>query len=399
MLKSLRKKFILVTMSIVTGMLLIIFALVYSFTSWNLESQSEAMLKTLLVSASRPNATQQQPGPLPYFTIYINSRGDMLASGVTNYDISSKAFLQEIIDGINAEGQKNGVLSRYNLRYSVHTGYGEQRIALVDISSHKATLATLLRVSIAVSIFSLGVFFVVSILLAHWAVRPVEDAWQKQRQFVSDASHELKTPLTVIMSNAELLQGDDWSSEEKGQFAKNILTVSHQMRHLVEGMLELARADNRQQTALFTPVDFSALISRTALPFEPVLFEKSIMLELSVAPDIQINGSENHLRQIVEILLDNAGKYACPGVVAVTLQKQSKGQCLLAASSPGNPIPRENLPKIFERFYRVDTARERNGSFGLGLSIAKAIVTDHGGKIWAESNETGNCFFVQLPCL
>ncbi len=397
MLKSLRKKFILVTMSIVTGMLIIIFALVYFFTAWNLDTQVNSMLNTVHLSES---ATGAQPlVPLPYFTIRLTSLGTMSAYGITNQPIEDRDFLGELINEINREGAEEGVLQKYNLQYSVRKSYTAINIAFVDISGHRATLNSLVYISILVSLLGFGVFLFISILLSRWAVRPVADAWQKQKQFVSDASHELKTPLTVILSNAELLQSDDWEQSDKARFSKNILTMSHQMRHLVEGMLELSRADSEQMKKLFAPLNMSGLVSSAVLPFEPVFFEGQQLLETDITPDICLSGSENHLRQLIEILLDNAGKYAQPGVVEVALRKASKGQCLLAVSSPGNPIPQENLQKIFERFYRVDAARERNGSFGLGLSIAKTIVSDHGGKIWAESNETGNCFFVQLPCL
>ena len=397
MLKALRKKFVLVTMSIVTGMLIIIFSLIFFFTAWNLDTQAQSMLNTIHLSEA--NANTQLPVPLPYFAIRISSLGTMNAYGVTNQPIDDRNFLMELVNAINREGSKEGVLEKYNLQYSVRKSYASTHVAFVDISGHRSTLTSLIYVGVLVSLLGFGVFLFISILLSRWAVRPVADAWQKQKQFVSDASHELKTPLTVILSNAELLQEDNWAATDKARFSENILTMSHQMRHLVEGMLELSRADSGQMKKLFAPLNMSDLVCNTVLPFEPLFFESQHILETNIAPDIQLSGSDTHLRQLVEILLDNAGKYACPGVIEVTLRKTARNQCLLTVASPGNPIPWENLQKIFERFYRVDAARERNGSFGLGLSIAKTVATDHGGKIWAESNKSGNCFFVQLPCL
>ena len=111
-----------------------------------------------------------------------------------------------------------------------------------------------------------------------------------------------------------------------------------------------------------------------------------------------MTGSEQYLHQLVDILLDNAGKYSAPGIVAVDLQRQGRGQCLLTVANPGEPIATEDLKRIFERFYRTDKARSRTGSFGLGLAIAQSVVQEHGGRIWAESNVTGNRFCVLLPC-
>lgn len=390
MIAKLRKKFVLVTMSIVTGMLLIIFTLIYSFTAWNLNSQADTLLETLL-STSQPAKT-----PLPYFTITINPRGSLFVEGATDFDIENETLLQNLLNDVKDKNRQSGEIAEYNLRYRVRVGYTDWKVAFVDISSHQNTLWGLVQISILISLLGFSGFFVICVFLAKWAVGPVEDAWQKQRQFISDASHELKTPLTVIMSNAELLQGEELETVDRARYSGNILTMSHQMRHLVEGMLELARADNGKIKTFFEVLDLSNLVSQAALPFEPVLYERQLILETEIAPNIQITGSKAHLRQIVEILLDNAAKYSAPGIIKLTLSRQGR-YALLSVSNPGTPIPEKDRERIFQRFYRADTARERNGSFGLGLSIAHSIVSDHGGKIWVDSNNSGNCFFVQLP--
>ena len=228
----------------------------------------------------------------------------------------------------------------------------------------------------------------------------MEKSWKEQRQFVSDASHELKTPLTVILTNAELLQQPDYDAERKGTFAANILTMAGQMRSLVENLLDLARVDNGLAKAVWTQVDLSHTVYDAVLPFEPVYFEKGLDLQSRIQENIRVNGSEMHLRQVVEILLDNARKYSdCPGTVVVCLQRHSRGQCLLSVSNPGAPIPPQDLQNIFKRFYRVDQARSRDGSYGLGLPIAEGIVNDHKGRIWATSQNGFNTFYVSLPMI
>ena len=169
------------------------------------------------------------------------------------------------------------------------------------------------------------------------------------------------------------------------------------MKDLVEGMLELTRVDNGQVKKAFTQVDLSDLVGRSLLEFEPVLFEQGLTLEARICPDVHMTGNSRYLKQVVDILLDNAAKYSDPGVVDVGLYKSGKS-CLLTVANPGTPILEQEREKLFERFYRADRARTRNGSFGLGLSIAKSVVEEHGGKIWVTANPTGNCFCVQLPC-
>ena len=199
------------------------------------------------------------------------------------------------------------------------------------------------------------------------------------------------------MSNAELLQNPEFEEEQKTRFSESIFATSKQMRSLVEGLLELTRADNGQVKTAFDKMNLSTCVENAVLPFEAVFFEKGLRLESAVTPEIFVTGSVLHLKQVVDILLDNAQKYASAGVVNVRLERHGK-RCLLSVANPGTPIPAEDLQNIFERFYRVDKARSASGSFGLGLSIAKTIVEEHNGKIWAVSNQTGNCFFVDIPC-
>ena len=146
------------------------------------------------------------------------------------------------------------------------------------------------------------------------------------------------------------------------------------------------------------PVDLSRLVREAMLPFEPVFFERGLTLDSDIAEGVTVQGSPGHLRQVVEILLDNARKYAeGQGTVSVRLERSGVRSCILSVADPGQAISREDLENIFKRFYRVDTARSRDGSYGLGLAIAEGIVQSHRGKIWAESSSGVNTFFVRLP--
>lgn len=397
MIKKLRTRFVIINMAIITGMLLVIFGLVIHFTNQDLDNKSDTMLQQLAQSALDPSNPQVDI-PLPYFALTFNTRGEVRASGKTNLDITNPQFLDGLMRRIANINRTTGYIAEYNLKYTVVTSPTLQVVAFLDVSNQRSALISLVQNSMIIAAVALAGFAVISILLARWTVKPVEKAWNQQKQFLSDASHELKTPLTVIMSNAELLHSAEDADENQLQYSGNILSSSGQMRHLIEGMLELARADNGQLQTNFESVNLSKLVSDAVLPFEPVFFEQDMILQSGITPDIQVKGSPQHLRQLTDILLDNAQKYSAPGIVALHLTRQEQNQCLLSVSNPGNPIPEAELSSIFQRFYRTDTART-GGSFGLGLSIAKRITEEHSGKIWAESNETGNCFFVLLPCL
>lgn len=393
MLKKLRWQFVLVNMAIITGMLLVIFTLVVRHMDVELKRESEATLHSLAYGYA-----DERDIRAPYFVVRLNMDGSVNISGSSYFDLNDEDLVQKLIDQVYKKGQSSGYLDDFELRYAVVSNMMFHRLVFVDMSGYEAAMSSLIQGCCIVGAIALALFFVISMLLARWAVKPVEKAWNQQKQFVSDASHELKTPLTVIMSNAELLQSPDFDEEHRSQFTSSILTMSHQMRNLVEGMLELARSDNGQSKMAFEQMDLSKCVTDALLPFDPVFFEKGLILESNIQPDITLRGSESHLRQVVEILLDNAAKYSAKGIVRVNLEQQGRNHCLLTVSNPGEPIPQEDLQKIFERFYRADAARSRDGSFGLGLPIAQTIVREHCGKIWAVSNETGNCFCVQLPC-
>lgn len=391
MLKKLRNKFIWITLGIVVAMLAIILGLIFHFTARDMEKDAYDSLYALTQSVQIPGSRVENL-KLPYFTMEITVDGRITAQGHTYYDLSDESFLLELAETVLRQEGTEGELSRYSLLFSRISGLARQIVIFVDISGQEAALRSMVESALLIAAISLLAFWGVSFLLARWAVRPVEKAWQQQKQFVSDASHELKTPLTVIMSNAELLE-----ETVQDQSLQSIQTAATQMRSLVEGLLELARADNGQIQRCFERVCMSELTEEAAMLFEAPLYEKGRMLQTRIQPDIFLKGSPQYLKQLVDILLDNAGKYGIPGIVSVSLSRQGKN-CLLTVANPGEPIPESEKNKIFERFYRMDAARNAPGSFGLGLSIAMSVVQEHGGRLWVESNPTGNCFCVQLPC-
>lgn len=386
-------------MGIVLAMLAVIFGVLYYFTKTDLNNQNMAALERVSQAVMQPGGLEglQDKIQQPYFVIQVDQFGSCTAVGYSYWDLTDEAMLRNLVSRVNDIGKTHGSLRDLNLIYSVNNGYFSMVYVFVDVAGTAASMTALIESSIAIGVASLAVFFLLIFFLVRWMISPVEKSWQQQKQFVSDASHELKTPLAVIMSNAELLNDAELEEEQKNTLANNVFAKSLQMRSLVENLLELARADDGQIKKAFSQLDFSGCVENTALPFEAAYFERSLQLRTNIEPGVVLSGSQSHLRQVVDILLDNAGKYSMPGIVNLRLVKRGK-KCLLSVSNPGTPIPQEELQHIFQRFYRVDKARSSDGSFGLGLSIAKAIVEEHKGRIWAISNKTGNCFFVELPC-
>lgn len=400
MIKRLRFKFVIINMGIVTIMLCVILGLVFHFTRSNLENENINMMRQI---ALQPFALglPDTPGEevrLPYFKIQVGPKGERITTDSGYYDLSDGEFLDGLIRITFSSVKTFGVIPEYKLRYyRVDTPF-QKSIVFSDISSEITTLNNLTQNCILIGGLSFFLFLGVSILLSKWAVKPVEQAWKQQRQFVADASHELKTPLTVILTNAQLAQSTEFDEENRKKFLSSIVTMSRQMKGLIEQLLALARADAAEKKADFSDVNFGKLVTSAVLTFEPVFYENGIALESQIDDGIKLAGDETKLRQAVEILLDNAVKYTKEGGKAwVSLQKRSGSHCLLTVADEGDPLSEEELSDIFKRFYRADQARSSSGSFGLGLPIAESIVNIHKGKIWAESKNGINSFLVLLP--
>ena len=401
MLKKLRLKFVLVNMTVVTIMLCVIFGLLYYSTGSNLERESLRMMESVAMNPVQRRPPNKPRGSvhLPYFSILIDRNGRAIEADGNFFDLSDKEQLNSILALTYEIKSESGVLKEYRLRFlRTETPMG-QCIVFADMTSEQSTLRNLIRTFLMIGSAAFLVFLGISMLLARWAVKPVDRAWQQQKQFVADASHELKTPLTVIQTSAELLHAPDCPEADREPLSGSILTMSSQMRGLVENLLELARIDAETAKADFDTLLFSDLASDAAMMYEPVFFEKELAFRSEITPGIAVRGNAAHLMQLVNTLLDNAQKYAAPhGQTVIRLTRSTRNRCLLEVSDQGEPIPAEDQKNIFKRFYRSDKARAMNHSYGLGLSVAQSIVEEHKGKIWCESEEGWNRFFVELPC-
>jgi len=298
-----------------------------------------------------------------------------------------------------------GHINSLNLFYHKHAFGNGTRIAFADSNQYFQYLEVIL--------FDGGVFLMLASLflwaimrfLASMCLKPVEKAWEQQKNFIADASHELKTPLTVILTNNGILQSHkDETVESQMQWIHSTGEEASHMRELVEKLLLLAKTDNMSRKNLFEDVNLSDIAMQSALQFEPVAFEKGVSLVTDIEKDIYIKGDAVAINQIVHILLDNAVKYAGVGGEAVLTLKKKRAYHLkrfigydiyLSAKNTGAPIPEEDMPHIFERFYRSDKARTSGSGYGLGLSICKNLASLHGADIDVTSDaENGTVFTV-----
>ncbi len=416
MISRLRWKFVAINMLIVTALMACVCVTIGVTTQDSLRQDSLALLNRVISQKSQsyffdenqdiPNIYSFFNGEsvdvaLPYFTVSLGLDGTAVITDSQFYDLSDEDLLVEIVSACMKQPTSSGVLEQYGLRYLKTDSLFGWRMAFSDISQERSTLRQMMGTLLLVAVLALVALFFVSLLLARWAVHPVEQTWKQQRQFVADASHELKTPLTVVLSNVEMLQRyTDNLTDREQRWLENIRGSSQQMQELVEALLVLARSDSVAADSLKAEtVNFSDLVMDAVLLFEPTVFEAGRKLEDDVEDDLFVAGNPAKLRRLMEILLDNARKYACDGGrILVSLKPEGSKRICLCVFNEGEPMSREQLEHIFERFYRGDKARTTEG-FGLGLAIAEQTVEEHHGTIRASSDDRGNTFRVSLPRL
>lgn len=249
-------------------------------------------------------------------------------------------------------------------------------------------------VSIFIFLLSVIVFTIISYYLSRWMIKPSEKAIKNQKIFVANISHDLKTPITIIRANADLIENEVKNKKS----IKYIKQETEKLNHLVNEMLTLTRIDNTISKENFKSFNFGDSLFDVVLPFESIAYEKGIRFNINIDEVTDYFGDESNIQKLAEILIDNAMSYTAKGgIVDVDAYENSKA-VTLSVTNTGEPISDEKKVEIFDRFYRESKSRERTGNhYGLGLSIANTIVKKHNGKITVESKNGKNTFTVTLP--
>lgn len=390
-MEKLKKKIFLVMFAILTIFLVSVLC-IFNFQDYNHE---KVEIENKL---SRMENDRQAPG-MPVFmdavvyTVKYNTSNKVTeVINHTDNNVSEEKIIQiaeNILESSNTkQGRRIGNL--YLDQYS-YAFQAPNTLTIVDNTSAKAKLESLLKTSILIFVLIEIIIIILTVEITRWIIKPVIESFNRQKQFVADASHELKTPIAVIMANAEALEKEP---EEK-KWLNNIKSEADRMNELVTSLLDLAKLEEGKEVQ--QEENLSKIVEMSVLTFESLMYENKIELEYDIQKDINIKCNSSQIKQLVAILIDNAIKHSeTNGKISIALKKQ-KNDTVLTVSNRGKEIPKEIREKIFERFYRADESRNRDTNrYGLGLAIAKNIVENHNGKISVESEKGITTFKVVL---
>lgn len=428
MIKKLQKKFISITAAALFAMILLVLAAVNGVFFFQANRQLDRRLDMIMneylnmpagsplpdmpsPGSKKPHAPQEPRDTLPRFedrlliradgcVICLDKAGNILEirqDAANNY---SEEELSAVAAALLKTGHSRGWHQYFKFRVTTHTGTDGTSVTLIGLlnaSSDLYAVFTVLVISTVIGTLSFLLVLLIIILASGHAVKPIAESYTRQKQFVTDAGHELKTPLTVISANSELarmIYGDsEWFDSIDRQISK--------MNGLVRSLITLAKMDE-EQTPVFNAFNLSDAVYDTAKSFEGLLHSKGNtsqgnsslrnVMVFDIAENIEYTGDESRLRQLVSILMDNAVKYCDPGG-KVTVRLFRDRQIKLQIINDFADMAGCELGKVFERFYRADRARTSEGSYGLGLSIAKSIVELHKGEIQAKALEHGRIMF------
>ena len=341
-----------------------------------------------------PKDRKTKQKDIPSETTAETSSSKTNASIEDIYSEEGSDVLNTIVKKILSNKKRSGTVYRYKLRYLLREE-GQKILILGDYQRelnmlNKQALSTALLALVLILLFlPLDYFF------STWAIRPSVQAMEKQKQFISDAGHELKTPLAVIAANLSLLE-DQNLAPETGDFIQNIAVMSKKMQGLVEKLLQLSRLE--QKIFTYGEMDYSRKVAEICLQMEALFFEEGMELEVDLEQNIVLKHAiESQVEEVLRIFLDNGRKYADkPSTLFVKLYRE-KNMAVLSVDSAGRSLSKSEFEKIFSRFTRLDEARSQSESFGLGLSIAKEIAGNHKGKIYGYGKNGRNCFVLALP--
>ena len=330
-----------------------------------------------------------------FFSVQLDADGQVVQTDTRQIAAIDGTVAETYGQLVAASGAYSGFQGDYRFRRTDQEN-GSVQIIFLDCGRSLSNFRTILLSSVALSLLGLGAVLVLLIVLSHRIVGPVAESYEKQKQFITDAGHELKTPMTIISADADLMEMECGEN----QWLTDIRRQAQRLTGLTNDLIYLSRMEEEQPNLQCIEFPISDVAEEMAASFQAPARSQEKDFSIRIQPMLSCTGDEKAIRQLISILLDNALKYSpAGGQMELRLEKQGRGVLLTVSNTSAQPISRENLPHLFDRFYRADRSRNsQTGGYGLGLSIARSIVLAHRGKIRAESSDgTTLSVVVNLP--
>ncbi len=400
MIKKLKLKFITLSMTalfillavIVTGMNAINYYSVIEDADFVLSflSQNKGMFPdTDHIPNGRPNDrlppefSPETPYESRYFSVFYNESGEAVIVDISKISAVDRENAVELAEKVNGKKSK-GFVGEY--RYMVSNDFGGSRITFLDCGRKLDAFKAFLLSSVVMSVIGYAIVFVIIFVLSGKIIKPIAESYEKQKRFITDAGHEIKTPLTIINTNADILEME---LDEPNESLIDIKEQTKRLKTLTEELVMLSRMEESGNTIEKIDFPISEVVSETVNSFRQLALNENKALICNIEPFLTLNGNDKAIRQLMSVLLDNGLKYSPKNSsVCVNLSKQNRSINLSVHNTTAEAVNLEQLKYVFDRFYRTDSSRNsETGGHGIGLSIAKAIVAAHDGKIKATAND------------
>lgn len=393
MIKKLRLKFILLSMLALFVLLLAVTAGMNILNYNAVVSEADDMLALMAKNKgsfpnfgrdNRPrNMSPEAPFEARYFSVLLDGNDVVQHIDTGRIAAVDAEMAVDYAIQVASEGKSNGFMDGY--RFVCSTEPVGTRITFLDCGRQLNAFNRFLYISIGIALSGYLLFFFVILYFSGRIIRPVAESYDKQKRFITDAGHEIKTPLTIINADADVLELDIGENE----WLKDIQAQAKRLTGLTNDLVYLSRMEEARESAPIIEFPFSDVVTEAATPFRALAQTQGKSLTCEIQPMLTLKGNDRAIHQLVEILLDNALKYSPEGgVVRLAAGKQGKALLLSVYNTTESPVPKEKLELLFDRFYRIDTSRSsKAGGHGIGLSIAKAIAEAHNGKIHATTED------------
>ena len=422
MIRQLQKRFIRISVISLTMAMVLVVGIV-NVANWisvrnelfgtlNLLDENETEMEQIAeakedrpdLPESEDNRKNRFPGPSRHFrnmmaesnwfSAMVSETGEVERVLLARIENLEEGTARELIRQIVADGRTEGFLQDYLFRITTWRN-GNREVMVLNCETRLATVRTLILISAIACAGGILLAMMLVMLFSRKAIQPTIRNMEQQKQFITNASHELKTPLTVISTNMELLEmeneGNPWVRSTQNQAAV--------MRRLVDELVYLSRMEEEHPTLEFESLDPGELLKETAEPFAAMAEYNGLEMTVEAEKDLQMNGDRASIQRLISTLCDNAVKYASAGPIRAEIRGEGKNIILQISNPVEEPLTKQQCEQLFNRFYRVDPSRnkEKKSGFGIGLAIASAIAEKHGGRISAAMEEDRLVMTCQLP--